>query len=156
MFVDSATNIASADGHFADYDNTSIEYFYWGPTCMKIIAKQSHVVKKWLEFNPQYRSLWLFESGPVFKSNTQYRHALLRNVLYDTWNTSWFQVSKGRMDWHDSLDHWFFVQYGNTAHGAAWRRGIDYVQHNAKDYIEGSGLRPFTKHYYIGEMKSDN
>jgi len=53
-FVDSSANLASADVYFGEYDNTGIEYFYWDPSSAKIVCKQAHIIKKWLELNPQF------------------------------------------------------------------------------------------------------
>lgn len=152
MFVDSATNLVAIDSHFSEYDNTSVEYFYWGDGCADMIAKQSFVIKRWLEANPQYKPLWLFESGQQYKQHIATRHALLRGIIYDNWNPKWFQVTKGRLDWYDSLDTWFY-QSRYEPQKRAWQRGINYVKQKAGVFLEGHGLRPFIKTFYIGDMK---
>jgi hypothetical protein len=152
LFVDSATNLASVDPHFHEYDNTSVEYFYWGDGCADLIAKQCFVIKHWLEANPHYKPLWLFKSGHQYKQHLALRHALLRNVLYDNWNSQWFQVTKGRLDWFDSIDAWFYAS-NYEAQRQTWERGIQYVRDKAHAFIEGNGLMPFGKKFYIGDMK---
>lgn len=153
MFADGAVNLTPVDSHFTEYDNTSVEYFYWHPTTMRLVAKQAHVVKRWLEANPQYHDLFTFTSGRAFRDSLKFRHELLRMVLYDNWNPNWFQATKGRMDWFASIDDWFQKLYGNTEHGQAWFRGIEFVRKNAAPYIEGHGFKPFIKDFYVGEMK---
>lgn len=154
MFADGAVNLTPVDTHFTEYDNTSVEYFYWHPTTMRLIAKQAHVVKRWLEANPQYHDVFTFTSGRAFRESLTIRHALLRTVLYDNWNPKWFQTSKGRIDWFCSLDAWFHKLYENTEHARAWYRGIEYVRKNAAPYLEGHGLKPFIKDFYVGELKT--
>ena len=150
-FVDTAINMAFLDKHFTGYDNTSVEFFYWGDGCAELIAKQSFAIKKWIELNPQHKPLWLYTSGKQFKANIAARHVLMRSILYDNWNSNWFQVNKGRMDWYDSLDEWFYSSTYNEQK-ETWRRGLNFVTLNAVDFLEGSGLRPFMKTYFMGKM----
>jgi len=153
MFTDGAANLSPTDTHFYEYDNTTIEYFYWHPSCTKLIAKQAHTVKRWLEANPQYHEAFTFYSGRQYREGLSVRTALLRNVIYNTWNPEWYQAAKGRIDWFCSLDDWFIQMHGKTEHGQAWWRGLQYVNKHAAPYIEGAGLRPFIKDYYVGELR---
>ena len=47
---DRAANIITVAEHIRDYTNSSVEFFYWSPDALKIIAKQCHTIKKWLEY----------------------------------------------------------------------------------------------------------
>jgi len=49
QFSDRASNIITIENHIKDYTNTTVEYFYWSPESGKMLAKQAHVIKRWLE-----------------------------------------------------------------------------------------------------------
>ena len=155
VFFDRSSNIAPVHIHFKEYDNTTIEYFYWHPTCTKMIAKQVHTVKKWLLANPQLQHIWEVKD----KDSTQNGalvHQLLRDVIYsDTWNNSWYQASKSTKFWYDEIDQWFFDLYKDTPEYANWERGVNWVKENAVDYMAAGGgsLKIFHKIYYAGDFK---
>ena len=158
-FVDRASNIVTIENHIKDYTNATVEYFYWSPESLKILSKQAHVIKKWLEKNPQYQNLWYYENftPKVYKL---VHERLLRNIIYTTWDSEWYQADKAIKDWYSEFDHWFIDGFQGTRQHNIWKEGLDYVTANAKKYINESngiadGLKSFGFHFLIGDMKTN-
>lgn len=158
-FFDRSANIAPVQMHFDEYDNTTIEFFYWHPTCTKMIAKQAHEIKRWLELHPQHQHIWTLTSLSEFKNKTALIHKLLRGIIYtDTWNHSWFQTDKGAGFWHDDIDQWFFTAYKDTHMMEVWNQSINWVKVNAAKYYtlengQADSLDTFVKVYMVGPIK---
>jgi hypothetical protein len=161
LFSDKSANIASAADHLHEYDNATVEYFYWDPTAIPMMCKQAHVIKRWLEASPQYKPLWT----PVDRTDLFTKHRLIhermyRTIIYTTWDNNWFQADKAIKDWHSEMDDWFVQQYKDTKEFHIWQEGINYVAENAKNYImirdtSFDGLKTFLTNYFIGNM-NDN
>ena len=158
-FVDRASNIVTIENHIKDYTNATVEYFYWSPESLKILSKQAHVIKKWLEKNPQYQNLWYYENftPKVYKL---VHERLLRNIIYTTWDSEWYQADKAIKDWYSEFDHWFIDGFQGTRQHNIWKEGLDYVTANAKKYKNESngiadGLKSFGFHFLIGDMKTN-
>ena len=158
LFSDKSANIASAADHLHEYDNATVEYFYWDPTAIPIMCKQAHVIKKWLESFPQYKPLWT----PVVRTDLFTKHRLIhermyRTIIYTTWNNNWFQADKAIKDWNSEMDDWFLQQYKDTREFYIWQEGINYVAENAKNFVmirdeSFDGLKTFLNNYFIGNM----
>lgn len=157
-FIDRASNIITIENHVKDYTNATVEYFYWCPESLKILSKQAHVIKRWLEKNTQYQNLWYYENftTEVYKL---IHERMLRDILYTTWNHQWYQADKALKDWYSEFDNWFIDGFKGTPQHHIWKEGLDYVTKNAKKYINESegiadGLKSFGFHFLIGEMKT--
>jgi len=163
LFSDKSANIASASDHLIEYDNATVEYFYWAPSALPILCKQAHVIKKWLRVYPQYQPLW----SPVDLIDLFTKHRLIhermyRKIIYTTWNDSWYQADKSTKDWNNEFDDWFSSLYNDTPEFKIWQEGINYVAENAKNYVvtgkrDGvvSGLTTFSNKYLIGNMNEN-
>lgn len=160
LFYDNIANISMAQEHLTDHPNAKVEMFYWNPDCCEMIAKQVHVIKKWLEYNPHMKPLWTPKDRAEFnRNNGLYHHAILRTLIYTTWNNSWFQTKKGRSGWYNEIDTWFHKSYNETKEYQIWKEGLAYVEQNATPYLYydeygmAAGLRGFNKMYLIGDIK---
>jgi hypothetical protein len=161
-FNDRAANMVTIIDHIKDYDNSVLEYFYWSPDAVPILIKQGHVIKRWLEINPQYQQYW--NSTTDFKTIRIYHERLLRSVIYSsTWNENWFQVDKAVRDWTSEFDNWFIEGSVGTKANRIWQEGVDYVRNNLSSFLRmapGSdnpdGLQMFVKKYLIGSIKNTN
>lgn len=159
-FNDRAANIASVNDFVKDYPNSTVEYFYWSPDAVDIICKQSHVIKKWLEINPQYKPLW---TGTAL-SKEMFRlvhERVLRTLIYTTWNDHWYQADKSTKDWHSEFDTWFIQGHAGSKSHAIWLEGLKYVETNASNFINrkenlADGLIMFNQDYRIGSMSPIN
>jgi hypothetical protein len=158
MFSDKAVNIATVEEFIDEYANTEIEYFYWHPDCAPLIAKQAHVIKRWLETFPENIPNWTPTSlEDLFKKHRSIHERVLRPLLYSTWDNNWWQSDKSTLDWFSEIDDWFTKGHRHSKEYAIWEAGLKYVQKNASDYmIPGNnnlGLKGFMYAYEIGEMK---
>lgn len=160
-FNDRSANMVTIIDHFEEYDNTTLEYFYWSPDAVPILIKQGHVIKQWLECNPQFQKYW--DSRTTTYKNVRYWHEkLLKSVLYSsTWNDDWFQVEKAVLDWYSEFDNWFFEGYKDKREYYIWTEGVEFVKSNLGNFLRNDddsekpdGLRLFIKKYKIGKMRN--
>lgn len=160
-FNDRAANIITVAEHIRDYTNSTVEFFYWSPDATKIIAKQVHVIKRWLEAFPENQTLWdldlLTEPFPIVFRMKHER--ILRNLIYTTWNDSWYQADKAVKDWYSEFDEWFYSGFKDTKAYNIWQEGLVYLENNLDQYIQrdaqgrADGLTFFIKSYRVGPMK---
>ena len=152
-FSDVALNTIKVTTHNIDYNNITSEYFYWNTSCLPMMTKQAHVVKRWLENNPALLTYWRDASVP---KNRSIQESLLREVIYTTWNKNWFQVEKNIKQWSNGED-WFTRDTQFSKEYMAWRRGLDYATKILGNYISYSndmpdGFKLFMKWYHIGTL----
>lgn len=159
IFIDKAANVITAQEHLTDHPNAKVELYYWHPSSTKMIAKQVHVIKKWLNANQHMKPIFTPKNRHEFNDNCRiYYHKLLRNIIYSTWNESWYQSDKGKSGWYDDIDEWFHRLYKETREYEIWKEGIKYVSDNAKDYVYTDennipqGLQGFNKVYRVSNM----
>jgi hypothetical protein len=137
-----------------EYPNATIEHFYWGGGGIDIMCKQSHVIKNWLTVNKTYQSLW---KDVTFAKWRTILEPITRDIVYSTWNPTWFQVNKATGGWHTEFDKWAYSLAGNREL-AVWDAGIQYVARSAPDYIQMNDkgipdkLTVMEKHFYIGDI----
>jgi len=158
-FQDRAANIVTVAEHIRDYTNSSVEFFYWSPESTKMICKQVHVIKKWLEAFPENQLLWEWEG--MFSATT-YRmvhERILRTLIYTTWNNEWYQADKAIKDWYSEFDAWFYEGFSDTTAFHIWKDGISYLEKNLEPYLKKDetgqidGLQSSFHRYKIGPMK---
>ena len=157
-FNDRVVNMG-VDYYLHDYDNTHIENFYWHPDCFKILCKQSHVIKKFLEINSTYQKIWTIPIGSKVYNLVHER--ILRNLIYSTWNDTWYQADKTILDIRREYDDWFFVNYSDTKAYQIWDNGVQSVLKMAHKFVDiddngdPSGFKAFRKIYNIGKIKNE-
>jgi hypothetical protein len=160
-FNDRSANMVTIVDHIKDYDNSVIEYFYWSPECVPLLIKQGHVIKRWLELNPNYQQYWNTKTSS-YASVRFWHERLLRKVMYPTtWNNSWFQVHKATKDWYSEFDNWFIEGSVKTKANVIWHEGIDYVRNSLTPFLrydletnQPDGLQSFVKQYLIGRVET--
>lgn len=155
-FNDRAANVASVGDFVKDYPNSTVEYFYWSPDAVDILCKQAHIIKRWLEINPNYQNLWSGKSlsKEVFRL---VHERMLRTLIYSTWNESWYQADKSTRDWYSEFDSWFIKGHRGSRSHNIWLEGLKYVESNAKNFVNqkngyADGLVMFNHDYKIGPM----
>lgn len=159
-FNDRAANIASVNDFVKEYPNSTIEYFYWHPDSVDMICKQGHVIRRWLEANPQYKHLWSGKalSKEVFRL---VHERVLRTLIYTTWNDNWYQADKSTKDWYSEFDSWFIQGHAGSKTHNIWSEGLNYVKQNASNFINqkngyADGLVMFNHDYNLGPMSPIN
>lgn len=155
-FTDRATNIITIAEHIKEYPNAVVEYFYWSPDSCDILCKQAHTIKKWLEMAPQNQPLW-FHKNMTAETFRLVHERVLRNLIYTTWNDSWFQSNKATKDWYSEFDSWFIQGFKGTKHHNVWLEGIKYVKTHAAKFVNNEcgyadGLKIFAFNYPVGSM----
>jgi hypothetical protein len=151
-FADSAANMSSIVDH-NEHPNAKVEYFYWNDPV--IVAKQAHVIKRWLEATPKMQRRW---QNVTFETYRKYHEPLLKNIIYSNWRDDWFQTEKAIGIWHCEFDQWFHVSMKNTKNYTVWKKGVDYLTKTIPNYINyrngyADGLKTLSHTYKIGEMK---
>jgi hypothetical protein len=152
-FIDRLANISPLAQHFNDYDNNTVELFYWSPESVTMLRKQAHLIFKYLQTDAQYQRM--FRRGKWMDRNAQ--EVLLKRILYSsTWDMNWFQTYKSTKDWDNELDTWFVEQFQGTMPERNWKAGLDYLQRTLRPDLlktDERGLRNFeSNHWYIGTI----
>jgi hypothetical protein len=156
-FVDKAVNIVPIDDNFKEYTNSSLEFFYWSTDAVDILCKQAHVVKRFIEGNPQHMSVWQ-RSGMSPNAWRLVQEPMIKPVIYSTWDQNWFQTDKSVSDWSSEFDSWFINGYKDHPSHAVWKAGIDHMIANAPEHIKykadgtPDGLKGYFQHYFIGPV----
>jgi hypothetical protein len=139
-----------------EYPNATVEHFYWGREAIDIMCKQSHVIKNWLTINRTYIDLWRNQN---FVSWRKIIEPMTKNIIYTTWNQSWFQTAKATGGWHNEFDTWAHSQLAGTRELEVWKAGIDYVAKMAPDHVvfapntkTPDGFKVIKKIFYIGDI----
>ena len=158
-FADATVFNSSIYDHNVDYDNVTIEPFYWATSTAPMICKQVHIIKRFIEQSPGRAYYWDIKKGYSFKVARTYHERWLRTLLYTTWNNSWYQADKGEYTWNTEFDDWWRNRVKGSTHELLWNQGIEFLQKNAKDYIvykngKADSLKPFVAKYPICQMKS--
>lgn len=156
FFSDTTSNITPIDNFKGYYDNVNIELFYWSKTTAKLVCKQAHVIKNWIQSNPRAKAIWMSDD---YKTMRLVQEKLLRNVIYTTWDASWFQADKSSFWWHSEFDDWFHNNDNFKTERVIWQKGLDHLATAAGDYVtkdylgRPDNLQAFTQFYYIGNLK---
>ena len=157
-FNDRSANINTVAEHIKEYENCTVEYFYWAPESVRMLIKQGHVIKKYLEAFPTQQEFWLEHRVTPTLSRLMHER-VLRNLLYTTWHEEWFQADKAVSDWYSEFDRWFIDNYKDTTAWRNWHAGIDYVKNNLKPFLKlngkgvPDGLKTVAHIYNLGPIK---
>ena len=155
-FIDTVANITTINDFNTDYTNVTTEMFYWSPDCAKMICKQAHVIRRWLEANPVRKQFWI---NPSYSTVRLYHERWLRSLIYTTWNDDWFQTDKSTDWWNTEFDTWFRTNPEFSREFQLWQQGIGYLASKLPDYItynnqgQADKLSVFKHEYLIGQVK---
>jgi hypothetical protein len=157
IFSDKRVNIAPVQQHLDEYTNTTLEYFYWSPECCEMLAKQCHLLLKFLKANKKYVPMWNgLNQWNAYGQDRLIQDSILRGIVYTNWDTGWFQASKPTKDWDCELDYWFFEGYHDTVAGRNWRAGLNYLEKNVDPRFFATHIRGLAQmlspKYYIGDI----
>jgi len=157
MFNDTMMFNSSIRDYNIDYDNVTIEPFYWASSTAPLICKQVHIIKRFIESSPGRRYYWDINKGFTYEVSRRYHERWLRTLLYTTWNDSWYQADKSKYVWHTEFDSWAKNYTKGTTTQFLWNQGLEFLTKNAKDFVayregKADGLKPFTVKYPICKM----
>lgn len=159
-FNDRAANIITVAEHIKDYNNSTVEFFYWSPDAVKIIAKQVHIIKKYIEAFPENKKYWdlALLTEPYAKVFRLVHERILRTLIYTTWDNNWYQADKAVKDWYSEFDAWFYEGFLDTKAYHVWKEGLQYLEDNIKPYVvkdkndRADGLLSFIHPYQVGKI----
>ena len=157
-FLDKIANIISIQDHIQEYPNANTIYYYWAPESCAILAKQAHIMRKFLQQNIQYQGAFSLEAASNFESR-RVTEELMKRIIYTNWNPEWFQAFKSTKDWDNELDYWFSRGWAGTKEYEIWKRGLAHVAQRIPNFLlhekDGSirGTQSFhSRDYYIGPV----
>lgn len=161
-FSDRAANMVNIVTHIEDYDNTTVEFFYWSPDAVRMLIKQGHVVKQWLDANPQFLEHWDIDKL-TFKTFRLVHERLLRSVVYPTtWNDNWYQSDKATKDWNSEFDLWFIDGMKDEDTRIIWDEGVTYATEKLAQYLRidpetnrADGFHVINRPYFIGYLSKN-
>jgi hypothetical protein len=160
FFIDFTANITTI-GEFNEVnDNVKTEMFFHGPTTGLLVAKQVHVIKQWLESNPEMQQYWRNFTTDKYRL---YHERLLRPLLYPTtWDDTSYQADKSTQWWNTEFDTWFRTNPEFASKYELWQKGINWLHSHLGDQYVKIGRKgvpdqfmPFKKTYTIGTIKEN-
>jgi len=159
VFNDTMMFNSSIHDYNIDYDNVTIEPFYWSSSTAPLICKQVHIIKRYLEGSSGRMYYWDINRGFSYEVSRKYHERWLRKLLYTTWNDSWYQADKSKYVWNNEVDDWLKSYNKGTTKEFLWNQGIELLKKNAKDYVlykdgKADGLKAFTVKYPICKLTS--
>jgi hypothetical protein len=112
------------------YTNTQVELFYWHPDALPLIAKQCHVVKRWIE-NPLNQGLrYMFNLQWLRSSVNRTAYELLvKGLIYPDYDTRTFQCDKPVKAIYQEWDYWM-EGFKDSNGFKTFTRGLTHLQQN--------------------------
>lgn len=155
IFHDTVTTYGPK-AYLTEYNNVNLEFFYWHPSCTKMMSKQAHIIKKFVESRPDLHKFWELPLNEYKFKIVQ--EPILRNLIYTTWHEGeWYQAEKPMGIWLSQYDSWFLNSRADDLNyfQHVWKDGINYVHQHANKFIkyyEGQpdGLKTFGHRYKMG------
>jgi len=134
-FVDVVANSFRGGFNRPEYDNMDYVFFYWTPDMPEIIVKQSHMIRRWFEMNPQLKPILQWPNSDYTKR--QAYEIIVRSIVYPEYDLNTFQCVKTSSTIYCEWDDWFFHEFQRTAIYDNWFKGIQYVEQNIdKKYLK--------------------
>jgi hypothetical protein len=155
-FTDSIDNAVSnvIQSRNDEWDHN--ELFYWDPSCVKLLTKQGHAVKRFLkkaEGLSQDKERIFMNSTVVDKKVKWLTIELLNKIVYPGWTPVDYQVKPTSLI-HSPRDRWFFKLPDNDAAKHAWKIGIEHLwntlpqQHKLGTWDGNSNVKRLSSKFY--------
>jgi hypothetical protein len=128
-FIDNLTGHVTPS--VGDYTNIVNEMFFWTPDMPKLMCKQAHMVKNWMEqpANSKFAEAIKWPTHTSLKTRTLYEQ-IVRSIVYPNYDINTFQTGKPLINISNEMDDWFFNNYKDSAVYSVWRSGIKYLEDN--------------------------
>jgi hypothetical protein len=132
-----------------------VELFYWDPSCLDLLKKQAHVMRKIISVYPNLKQIWQPDN---FVAQRTIGEEVMKKYLYNNWNPEWFQVAKTTGDWFGEIDYWFTVGMRNSDEYGRWMNGLTYLTPKISNFImyDRGKIRGtqffFSKDHYVGTV----
>lgn len=150
------------------YSNTSVELFYWHPSCMPMVAKQCHLIKNWFNLPQNKRLQYMLDNKWLASpANRTAYEALIKGIIYPDYDLSTFQVNKPTRTVYQEWDYWI-NDFKGTSGYKTFMQGMTHLYKNISSEFfakntAGTTSMPsntgltweyrmcFSKKYYIGK-----
>jgi hypothetical protein len=155
--IDSGPNVKSISGQMPYTD----ELFYWTPDLPKIVIKQAHLIKNYLNNNIS-TSQFISETSSdlAYKTHNNKKMWLsmdgVHNIIYPDWNISTFTVGKPPSIIASPRDAWFFNLEDTNTSKKIWQMGIKRLFKQIPDHWKNdpnnihNGIKAcVSKDYYL-------
>jgi hypothetical protein len=134
FFLDTVANMSNMVFNDSVNSENVQEQFYWTPDFPKVVVKQSHIVAKFFKAHPAF--LHMIRRGFVPPTARQAYEAIVRGLVYPTWDPTRFQAQKPTSAFFSEFDEWFWHAYKDTNALEVWKQGLEYsVENIDKKYI---------------------
>lgn len=132
-FIDICPNVVVSE--VADYTNITTELFYWTPDLPEIVVKQAHMVRRWIDANPQFRTL--IEAGQPSSALTisTIERTIAGPVIYPGVEQEIFQGNKIGNAVLSEHDSWFWNNHMNTNIAKVWQAGVQSLKRKVPNYL---------------------
>jgi hypothetical protein len=87
--------------------------FFWDPGAIKILIKQSHMIRSWFESHPSMMHLARRDLSPQEK--IQWEH-IIKSIIYPDWDLTTWQVGKPSNDIEHPEFFWFYQDQNSQAY----------------------------------------
>jgi hypothetical protein len=156
-YIDNGPTVRSLAGQ-QPYAN---ELFYWTPDLPKIMVKQGHLVKNYLNANLDSSPFISQKSTDLaYKTLNGKKYWLsndgLHSVIYPHWNINTFSVGKPNSILFSPRDQWFMELEESNSARHVWQMGIQKLWQMLPDYWKNDcddpshGLKAcVSPHYYL-------
>jgi hypothetical protein len=151
-FIDICPNVVVSE--VADYTNITTELFYWTPDLPEIVVKQAHVVKRWLELNPQYKTFVDSSTASSSENTSIVERGILAPNIYPGVETDVFQGNKIGNAIVSEHDSWFWQNHMGLNIAQVWKSGVNDLVSKVPSYLrydqsgQLSGLTLFKSKLY--------
>jgi hypothetical protein len=114
------------------------ELFYWTPDMPKIVIKQAHVIRKFLQTANQntaglvtYRTLY---QGKTINDQQYWLTAdALHQLIYPTWDINTFSLGKHALPIASPRDNWFFTKSEFSKEFEIYKLSVDAIKSIAQE-----------------------
>ena len=155
-FIDFQANHANTV--IGEYNNITIEYFFWTPDFTEIVQKQAHIVKNWFTINSQLQHLVRWPNHSVAQRTTY--EQLIKPLIYPDYDSTTFQVAKPSNNFYPEMDQWFYTNFSGTYLYRRWQAGIQLVTNSIDPkYFNMEADKPvgfvgfLSPFYYLGDAE---
>jgi hypothetical protein len=153
-FLDKIASNVPMNSNFPEYDNCTLEFFYWSPDSCALLAKQCHLLADYLTLNKQAQPYWI--EGKSYFVFRDVRERILRGLLYTTWDNKWFQVDKSTRDWDSEFDFWFMHTPLFNKPKENWEKGLEnFANQVGPEYLQNDSrgtVKLISPLYYIRSL----
>jgi len=157
FFVDLFDNAVSGKMQSTNNPWEFTELFYWDPEFTKIVIKQAHVLKNYIERTPLTDPCITKEKTGlvVISLENDVDHWVtldkVHSLIYPWWTVTPYQYKAVNLLF-TPRDHWFFQMSGNETAKNAWKMGLEKLLELVPEkFKESDGIKIFqSKKYRIG------